>query len=193
MNAVPVTVYHWPEMPALPSPGHPILIRVGTGLARHAARLELRTVLRRILAVWNMLSPGPLPLIETARGPVWLGQLIGECLDISLSYAEDTGWIGLMRAGWIGVDVMRIKPILEAEDVTRHYIGNDAWKTIQQSPDPVLAFATAWTALEAGLKCLKLNLHEVAATHSVAPRKYAIQNTVQPDQLMVAVATISRL
>ena len=96
-------IYHWPAMPPLPPPGQPVLIRVATTQPHQTARQELRTALRQLLASWSRLSPERLPLCETAAGPVWPEPIGGHGLDISLSYADGEGWIGLIRGEWIGV------------------------------------------------------------------------------------------
>jgi phosphopantetheinyl transferase len=189
MNSVPLINYKWPEMPPLPPPAQPVLIRVVTTLPRRTARRELRTVLRRVLAAWSNRSPEQLPLRETARGPVWQGQLDGRHLDISVSYAEGEGWIGLIRAGWIGVDAMRIRHIPEAEEVARHYLDKTAVAAIRRSPDPAMAFTAAWTELEARLKCMKRELKEWSVTQQLAIKKCTIQSIVLPGRLMVTVAT----
>jgi 4'-phosphopantetheinyl transferase len=189
MKPVPTMIFHWPEMPARPPLRQPVLIRVATATARPAARRELRTVLRLVLARWSGLAPEQLPLRETPSGPVWSGLLGGLRLDISLSHAEGEGWIGLLRGGWMGVDVMRIQSIPEAQEVARHYLDPEALETIQHAADPALAFATAWTALEARLKCLKQPLREVSATGASDLAECAIQSLIQPDRLMLSVAT----
>jgi phosphopantetheinyl transferase len=189
MNAAQKIIFHWPEMPLLPPPGRPVLVRVDTSPSRPAARQELRNVLRQILAVWSGFLPEPLPLCATARGPVWSGLLGGQTLDISLSYAEGGGWIGLIRAGLIGVDAMKVQPVPEAEELARHYLGHAALAAIQQSNDPAMAFAVAWTELEARLKCLKYELSERPIAPAVATTECAIQRMVLPDRLIVTVAT----
>lgn len=180
-------------MPALPSPGQPVLIRVATSTSRQAARQELRTVLRRILAAWSNILPEQLPLHETTRGPVWSGQIGEQALDISLSYAEDEGWIGLLRAGLIGVDAMHIQQITEAEDVALHYLGTTALNAIQRAMDPPMAFAQAWTELEARIKCLKRELNEWHFTQALAANRCAVHSMVIPDNLVVSMATASSL
>jgi phosphopantetheinyl transferase len=192
MNVTPALISHWPEMPALPPPGQPVLVRVATSQSRQAARQELRTALRRILAAWTDVSPERLPLRETSRGPVWWGQLGGHDLDITLSYAGDESWLGLLRAGWIGLDAMRIQPIPEAEAVARHFLGHVAVAAIQQSTDPAMAFAVAWTEWEARLKCLKQELNEWPVMRAVATAQCAIQSLVFPDRLMVTVASATK-
>ena len=189
MKPVPTLIFHWPEMPELPPLHQPVLIRVVTAPARPVARRELRTLLRQVLVQWNGLASEQLPLRETPSGPVWSGLLDGHSLDISLSHAEGEGGIGMMRAGWIGVDIMRIQSIPETREVARHYLGPEAWKTIQHAADPALAFATAWTALEARLKCLKQSLRETSGTGAPDLAACAIQSLIQPDRLMLSVAT----
>jgi phosphopantetheinyl transferase len=189
MKAAQKNIFHWPEMPTLPPPGQPVLIRVATSQSRQAARQELRKVLRQILAAWINLPPEQLPLRETSRGPVWPGQLGGHTLDISLSHAEGESWIGLLRDGMIGVDAMKIQPVPEAEDVARHYLGGDALAAIQQSTEPTLAFATAWTGLEARLKCLKQELNEWPIVQALALKNCTLQSVILAGRQIVSVAT----
>jgi phosphopantetheinyl transferase len=187
-------IFHWPEMPALPPPEQPVLIRVATTQSRSTARQELRVVLRATLAAWSNLLPEQLPLRETAAGPVWPGALAGQALDISFSYADGEGWIGLLRGGWIGLDVMPIQRIAEAEAVAQHFLEADELETIQQSAHPALAFATAWTTLEARLKCLKQPLRESSASAGGRlEKKCATENLLQPNHFVVTVATAAQL
>ena len=192
MKAVPKIIFRWPEIPALPPAGQPVLIRVATSPSRQAARQELRTALRRILAAWSNILPEQLPLHETTRGPVWSGHIAEHSLDISLSYAENDGLIGLMLGGFIGVDVMPIQRITEAEAVALHYLGSGTMNAIQRDVDPPMAFAQAWTGLEARIKCLKRELNEWHMTPEFEASQCSIQNLVLPDNLMVSLATLSR-
>jgi hypothetical protein len=181
-------IFGWPEMPPLPSVGQITLIRVTTSTFRPTARHELRAVLRQILAGWSGFLPEKLPLRETARGPVWAGQLIGHVLDISLAYANGESWIALLRGGFIGVDALLIQPVPEAEDVARLYLGRNAMVAIQQSYDPALAFAQAWTEFEAKLKCLKQEMNERSGSQE---EKFPcfIQSWIFSGQRMVTVAS----
>ncbi len=191
--AVTTRISNWPQTPLLPSPGQAVLVRVKTAPSRTIARQELRTVLREVLAKWSDLAPDQLPLEESRRGPVWLGQLAGQTLDISLAYHEQEGWIGLLRGGWIGVDVMRAELVAEANDVARHYLGPAAMASLQQSTDPTLAFAVAWTELEAQLKCLRLELVERPAGQTLAATPCTLDSIFLPERLVVTVATHSPL
>jgi 4'-phosphopantetheinyl transferase len=155
-------------MPALPALGAVVLVRVAGNLPRPAARQGARVVLRHILAAWSGPAVGSQVLNETARGPVWSGELAGHSLDISLAYTESAAWIGLRRGGAIGVDAMTVAAIPEAVAVAKIYLGPEAWTMIQGAADPVRAFAEAWTALEARLKCRKLALTEWPANQDPA-------------------------
>ncbi|HSY16901.1 MAG TPA: 4'-phosphopantetheinyl transferase superfamily protein [Candidatus Acidoferrales bacterium] len=192
MNAAQKLIFDWPEMPALPPAHQPVLIRVATARSRPLARQELRAALRHVLAAWSNLPPDQLPLHETSSGPIWPGQLAGQTLDISLSYAAGEGWIGLLRAGCIGVDVMPVQHIPEAEEVARHYLGPDALTIIQASTDSAASFATAWTGLEARLKCLKQDLNEWTCAQSNMLAGCAVQTMMLNGRLIVTVASLEK-
>ena len=149
-------IYQWPQLPARPPHGEPVLIRVPVSPARSVARGEMRTVLRVVLAAWSGLPSEWLLLDETPRGPVWRGEPLG----ISLSYGAGEGWISLLRGGRVGLDVMRVERFAELHDVARTYLGPVTAAAIRQAPDPGRAFAAAWTTQEATLKCAQLDLAE---------------------------------
>jgi phosphopantetheinyl transferase len=188
-TAAAILICRYPELPALPPSGEPVLVRVATVTPRQSARNELRAALRHILAAWTGLAPRELPLRETPRGPVWLGDLDGHSLDISLSYGEGEGWIGLLRGGWIGVDAMRATPIAEAGQVARDYLGPGASSELRSAADPVHAFALAWTELEARLKCVKRELTEWPGSQIDAAAQCSTVHITLPDAVVVAVAT----
>ncbi len=152
--------YCWPELPRLPSSGEPVLIRVAASPERPVARREARAALRVILASWSGLPPSRVLLEESCIGPLWPNRLAGETLDINFSYGANEAWIGLVRAGRIGVDVMRVEPFAESQAVARAYLGPEAAAAIALAPDPDRAFAAAWTEREARLKCAKRGLTE---------------------------------
>lgn len=141
----------WPEIPALPPIGEPVLLRVLTATNRSTARIQLRTAACEILAAWSG-SESSSRLRETPRGPVWPSLIGGYSVSLSFSYGAGAGWIALVRGGAIGVDAMRAEPCDEIADVARLYLGPTAWPAIAASPDPALAFARAWTKFEALLK-----------------------------------------
>lgn len=117
-------------------------------------------MLRAVLAAWSGVPHAEIRLTETSRGPAWQNGLAGMSLDISLSYGAGEAWIGLVRGGRIGLDVMRIGPFAETQAVARDYLGPAAAAVIAQSPDSGRVFAAAWTKREAQLKCAKRGLTE---------------------------------
>jgi 4'-phosphopantetheinyl transferase len=151
-------------MPPLPPPGQAALIRVSTVSARQAARQELRSVLREVLSRWSGLSSDQVGLQETARGPVCPQALRALSLNISLAYTEGEGWIGLLCGGRIGIDAAPIRSIPEADAVALLFLGAERAHNIRRSSDPALAFAIAWTELEACLKCAGKDLTEWSST-----------------------------
>jgi len=152
MNPGELTVFHWPQAPALPSPGQPVLVRVSSAASRGVVRVQLRETAQQILAAWTG-RPLHSPLLhETSRGPVCRESVAGYTVNLSFSYSSDAGWIALLLGGPIGVDAMRPEAFPEMPSVTRLYLGPDAWAMIAASTDPARAFAHAWTECEAQLK-----------------------------------------
>lgn len=188
MKSATQMIFSWPEVPGLPLPGQPVLVRVPTRSPRAAARRELRRALRRVLADWSECSAENLPLSETPRGPVWMGPLAGFSLGISLSYADGEAWMGLLRGGSIGIDVVRAQPVPELETLAPLYLGPAAWRTIQKSRHPDLSFALAWTELEAKLKSLNQSLREFSAAplRTAGSAECASQHFLLPDNLVMA-------
>ncbi len=179
---------HWPQMPTLPPPGEPVLLRLPAPPQRGAARREARTVLRTVLAAWSDLTPQRLPVLETDRGPLWPGELHGATLDISLSYGGGQAWIGLIRDARIGVDVIARESFAEMDDVARLYLGQAAAAKIRRAADPAREFAIAWTQREARLKCARLALAEWDAAEPPA----ATMTTSIGRHLIASVAVASR-
>jgi 4'-phosphopantetheinyl transferase len=185
-----VTIYKWPDLPPLPPPGKPLLLRLATSISRQTARLEVRAVLHSMLAAWCGIPADQLPLAETKNGPAWIGLPDGPAMDISLSYSGDEGWIGLIRGGSIGIDAMRIQHIPEFEEVARNYLDPSALKEIRQAPDPDTAFAQAWTQLEARLKCMKRKLKEWNDRSAKMMAACEVQTAILSEGMVVSVATI---
>lgn len=85
-------------------------------------------------------------------------------LDIGISISHESGLslAAINLRGAIGVDLMRVQDIADWEIVARDYLGPDAARVLNSIPATrrASAFATAWTAREASLKCLGLPLQE---------------------------------
>lgn len=172
----------------MPEPGGWIVRRWPVPPERREARRSVRDTLRRWLAAWSGLDPARLPLEETGRGPAWNGLLEGMTLEISLAYAGDSAWIALRRGGRIGIDAARIEPFAEMAAVAPLYLGPDAWTEIQAGPEPARAFARAWTAREARIKCLGLELAEWTPERARAEAKASLLVVDEQDGLAVTMA-----
>jgi 4'-phosphopantetheinyl transferase len=194
-------IWHWPKVSELPPSGRFVLICVRTSGRRAEARKEVRAVLRRILAQWSRLSPDEIPLRETPCGPVGQSELQehlratskcqnSESLDFSLSYTEDEAWIAVRRGGVIGIDIMRLEPVPEAEAIAQTYFSPADRSALQQSTDPVRDFALAWTQLEARCKCLKQGLTEWSEASATHVPGCSAESVVIEDRLALSVATV---
>jgi hypothetical protein len=170
--------------PVLPPSGQTVLLRV-------ADKAQVREVLFEMLAAWSGRPRAKLPVRETTRGPRWIGPLADDSLDISLSYCGREGWIGLLRGGLIGIDVMRVEPFPEAPAVARHYLDPEACAAIPQSSNPERAFALAWTELEARLKCLKRDLIEWSPARAAVTARCVTENFVLPGNMAISVAVLA--
>ncbi len=182
-------LFDWPEIPALPPVGRPVAVGVKTSPIRRIARQELRTVLRQILASWSNTSSAELtPLLETETGPVWSGLFAAASLDISLTYADGEGWIGLVRGGQIGMDVMRVQTIPEQESLSRIFFSPAVREAVRHARNPALAMAGAWTELEARAKCLKQPLREYSEANAASADDLVTQTFQLPDAGILTLA-----
>jgi hypothetical protein len=177
-------IVRWPEMPARPAEGEPLLMRVPTNGNRVLGRVATRAVLRQVVGAWSGDASDGAALRETARGPVWDGNHAGSPVAISVSYTDADAWIGVLRGGAIGVDAMCCAPLPDLEDVARLYLGPAISERVRRSVDPARAFALEWTFLEARLKCARRPLTEWPANQehhdreTLAVRRYCDERTV---------------
>jgi hypothetical protein len=116
-------------------------------------------------------------------------QVITGGLDLSLSYAEGEAWIALSRGGLIGVDVLRLEPVPEAEAIAQTYFGPADRSALRQSAHPVRDFAVAWTQLEARCKCLKQGLTEWSEASATQVQGCSTDSVIVEDRLALSVAT----
>ena len=118
------------------------------------------------------------------------GQLITEGLDLSLSYEEGEAWVALSRGGPIGVDVMSLEAVPEAEAMAQTHFGPADRSALRQSTDPVRDFALAWTQLEARCKCLKQGLTEWSEALALDTKACTTESLIIQDKLALSVATV---
>jgi hypothetical protein len=176
-------------MPALPPPGQPVLVKVDTAVSRPAARQQMRETVQRIFSAWSG-SPAQLPSWrETPCGPIWPDPPGGLPVAVSFSYSDNTGWIGLVRSGSIGVDAMRVCLFPEMEEVAFLYLGPASAAAIRAAVNPARAFAAAWTGGEAQLKCQGHSLTEWPGLPIASGIRFTSRQTHIQDDVVVSVVT----
>ena len=107
-----------------------------------------------------------------------------------MSYTEDEAWIAVRRGGVIGIDIMRLEPVPEAEAIAQTYFGPADRSALRQSTDPVRDFALAWTQLEARCKCLKQGLTEWSESLALDTKACTTESLIIQDKLALSVATV---
>jgi 4'-phosphopantetheinyl transferase len=184
-----IRLFHWPEMPALPPPGQPVLVKVDTGASRPAARQKLRENVQRILSAWSGSASQSPSWRETPCGPIWPDRTGGLSVAVSFSYSDNTEWIGLVRGGLIGVDATPACPFSEMEEVALLYLGPASAAAIRAAVNPAHAFAIAWTGWEAQLKCQGRSLTEWPGAPVASAIRFTGRQTHVQDDVVVSVVT----
>lgn len=132
---------------------------------RPAARLAIRARVRASLAAWSALHEEAIEL-QCAPGEAPCALLRdGERVQrVGLSISHDGDWsmAALRPGGAVGIDLMQVKDAPDLEQVARDYLGPDVAAALAgvARAQRALAFAQAWSAHEARLKCLGLGLVE---------------------------------
>jgi hypothetical protein len=153
-------VVDWPNRPARPTLGKPVLVRVYLALPRWIARQQLRLVARMLIAAWSDGIVLDSAWHERPQGPVCEALLDGQSVFLSFSYTENFGWIAFSIERAVGIDALHHQAFAELESVARLYFSPAKAKAVLDAENPVYVFAQAWTAREARLKLYGRNLVE---------------------------------
>lgn len=128
------------------------------GKLRDRARMQVRQTIVEVLAEVLRLPASGISVQSTPGEAPRI--LIGEAVrTVACSFSHESGLslaaVNLHRADGIGVDIMRVADIPDWQAVARDYLGPDATAALIALPaaDRPRAFAQAWTANEARLKC----------------------------------------
>ena len=159
---------HWWAGPGMPLPAHdgsPYLIAVPTPHTslRSQARELVRTALRKALGSLLGCAPEAVPL-NTRPGQAPALTAAAPPIHLSISHEAGLSLAAIRADGPVGIDLMALTdaalPDLEA--LARDYLGPRTAAALQAMDDAQrqAAFARAWTAHEACLKCLGLALQE---------------------------------
>ena len=138
---------------------------------RSGARAQIRLALREMVAGALKLDVARVA-IEAVAGSAPRLLVDGAPFPAGISLAHD-GWISVAACyehGAVGVDVMQVQATADWYNVARDYLGPQALDVLvcARESGRALAFAQAWTAREAHLKCLGLALSEWTALPNVA-------------------------
>ena len=133
---------------------------LGRGAARQAVRLALRQALAQLwevapqrLEVWS--TPGCAPRLAR-DGAALAGP------GLSISHDDGCSLAAVNLRGAVGVDLMRVQELPDWHAVARDYLGPAQADALARLAPPhrARAFAQAWSAREADLKCHGLALAE---------------------------------
>jgi 4'-phosphopantetheinyl transferase len=136
----------------------------GEATGRDAARARVRVALREALGQLAGLAPDVI-LIQSTPGCAPSVSYPGrdrEAPCVSISHDEPLSLAAIHLHGAVGVDLMRVQAIPDWRAVARDYLGPQATALLEALPvaDRAPAFARAWSAHEARLKCHGLQLAE---------------------------------
>ena len=167
---------------ALPTPATP---------RRDAARLIVRQALRAELARLLAVEEERIDLICAPGLPIRLAPP-WERVGISVSHEPGLSLAAIKLDGAVGIDLMRLAgPLTDIATLARDYLGPLASLAIARQPAArqQLAFARAWTRLEASLKCLALPLGEWTPELAARLATCVCEDLVMADGWVAAVAT----
>ena len=138
---------------------------------RSGARAQIRLALREMVAGALKVDLARVA-IDAIPGSAPRLLVDGALFPAGISLAHD-GWISVAawyEHGAVGVDVMQVQATADWYNVARDYLGPQALDVLvcARESGRALAFAQAWTAREAHLKCLGMALAEWTALPAVA-------------------------
>lgn len=155
--------------------------------ARQIVRRALGDALTKILAA----KDGSIELLSSPGQPIRLAPPWSH-IGISVSHEPGLSLAAVHLGGPVGIDLMRLgAPIAEIELLAHDYLGPAETLAIGTQPVEMrqLAFANAWTRLEARLKCLALPLNEWAPELETQLATCTVTELAMPSGWIAAVAT----
>src|SRR6185312_3642180 len=117
--------------------------------------ITARGTLRMLLARYLRKQPKDLQFLLGREGkPALVPESAGETLSFNLSHSQD---VAVFAFGWhrnIGVDVERVRPDVEYEDIARHHFSAGEIQSLASLPRQkrVEGFFLCWTRKEAYIK-----------------------------------------
>ncbi|MDX1643918.1 MAG: 4'-phosphopantetheinyl transferase superfamily protein [Thermoanaerobaculia bacterium] len=122
---------------------------------RHRRRfIVTRAATRRLLGAYGERAPASVEITYGANGkPSVLDE---PELEFNLSHSEDKALVAVSRSGPVGVDIERLRPLDDADDIARRFFSRREVKTYLAQPEALRprAFFNGWTRKEAVVKAL---------------------------------------
>lgn len=131
-----------------------------------------RGLLREILGRLLRADPARLTFAYGSRGKPRLASPVnGRMLQFNLAHSDSLAVCAVSASYELGIDIERIRPIREAEDIAARFFSareNAEWRSL---PDErrAEAFFTCWTRKEAWLKAIGAGISEILNQGEVPP------------------------
>jgi 4'-phosphopantetheinyl transferase len=114
-----------------------------------------RAQMRYILSEYLRTKPSRVQFCYSARGkPALNGEFAGSGLEFNLAHSDDLAILAVTRAGKVGVDVERVRPLKDVGDLVARFFSqreNDLFQQLLEEQKSA-AFFNLWTRKEAWLK-----------------------------------------
>ncbi|OBV38603.1 4'-phosphopantetheinyl transferase [Janthinobacterium psychrotolerans] len=136
-----------------------LVIGIDAAMTRTDARRRIRLAVREAVAMWLDIDSVSVQS-ESGHAPRLL--VAGRAAWLSISHDDGISLAAIGLHGPVGIDVMRVQEIDDWHAVATDYLGPQVAQSLAACPagQRPLALAQAWTAREAGLKCLGRELSE---------------------------------
>lgn len=170
---------------------HVLAVKTPETLRRDSARQIVRRALCDALSKLLSAKEESIALISSPGQPIRLAPPWRH-IGISVSHEPGLSLAAVHLGGPVGIDLMRLgAPIADIELLAHDYLGPAAAMAIGTQPAETrqLAFANAWTRLEARLKCLALPLNEWAPELETQLATCTVTELAMPSGWIAAVAT----
>lgn len=164
-----------------------VALPTACGQQRDPARQQIRAAARAALAGLLDVAASQITLHSTPGQPPHAA-VDGRVIGISFSHEDGLSLAALHLHGPVGIDILRIRELPDWEALARDYLGPHCASALRaEAPEArPRALAQAWTAHEARLKCLGLQLTEwahlpPAAHQPLASTTLALALALAPD------------
>lgn len=167
-------VHFWPDTAPTWTDGICVIaVRTEDGQQRELPRRQIRQAVRSVLAKLLDIAPaaillpdaaGSVPRIVFDDAATAAASHLAPANHIGYSISHESGLslAAINLHGAIGIDILQARDMADWQVVARDYLGPDMAHALAALPPTqrASAFARAWTAREAALKCLGLALQE---------------------------------